>query len=429
MAGMMRCIRWVALGAGALGIFVTLACSGGERAAGEGPYANEVADAIPSIERITGLKYKQPPVLEERTKQQVRQFLEAQFKKSAGQDIESVQSAYRLFGLIPDTLDLRGFLLDLLTEQVAGYYDPGTKVLYVVKGAPSSMVTLTIQHELVHALQDQYVDLDSILNIRGDDDRQTAAQSVMEGQATLVSLEVAAGGRVNIAEALPGGWDRMRDLIRQQQNAMPLMAAAPLFIQESLLFPYLSGAEFIHQFEQREHGKEPYGDAMPTSTEQIMHPSAYFGTSRDEPTRITLPAPRGATDVYQNNLGEFATRVLIYRHVRDQNEAVRAAAGWDGDRYMLVKTPRGEGLAWFSVWDSPVDAAEFAEAMQDLIARQFANPTAQTDEAGVRRYEARGRVLTLWGGEVDGRSGVLYVDVPAGAPTTVIDPTKVTLAQ
>ena len=68
-------------------------------------------------------------------------------------------TAYRLLGLLPDTLDLRAFLLDLLTEQVAGYYDPKTKVLYVVDDASAEMRDITITHELMHALQDQHTDL------------------------------------------------------------------------------------------------------------------------------------------------------------------------------------------------------------------------------------------------------------------------------
>ena len=49
-------------------------------------------------------------------------------------------------------MQLRPFLLDLLAEQIVGYYDPGTKVLYVVKGADPMMASVTVSHELVHAL-------------------------------------------------------------------------------------------------------------------------------------------------------------------------------------------------------------------------------------------------------------------------------------
>lgn len=422
-------LSWLARGVAVAALALAAACGGGEANAGQGPYAKDVADAIPGIEKVTGLTFKHPPVLQEKTKDQVHQYLESEFQKQAGQDVDKQQVAYKLFGLIPDTMNLRSYMLALLTEQVAGYYDPTTKVLYVVKGASHDMVTFTIQHELVHALQDQYMNLDSILNIRGDDDRQEAAQAVLEGQATLVPLELATGGRGNLAEILPGGWDRLRETIREQRNSMPLMAAAPLFIQESLLFPYLSGAEFMHQFQMRDKGKQPFGSAMPTSTEQVMHPAAYFGTSRDVPTHVTLPAPHGATDVYQNDLGEFSTRVFIYQHVQDQNEAVRAAQGWDGDRYMVLKTPKGDGLVWVTVWDSPVDAAEFQSAMEDVISMQFGSPTPHTNAKQVRSYAARTRTLTLWGGQVDGRPAVVYTDVPAGSPTDVMDVGKVRFTQ
>ena len=78
----------------------------------------------------------------------------------------------------------RAFMLELLSEQVVGYYDPAKKVLYVVDGAPEEMVNVTIAHELVHALQDQYINLDSLEKLTYDSDRQTAMQTVIEGQAT-----------------------------------------------------------------------------------------------------------------------------------------------------------------------------------------------------------------------------------------------------
>ncbi|HEX5436527.1 MAG TPA: hypothetical protein VFW98_05190 [Gemmatimonadaceae bacterium] len=413
--------RWMARGVMLAALGAMVACGSDNASGSQGPYAKQVAEAIPTIERITGLRFKKPPVVQERTKDQVHQYLQTEFKKQGGQELDQQAIAYKMFGLIPDSMHLRSFMLALLTEQVAGYYDPDTQVLYIVKGAPRTMVTFTIQHELVHALQDQYMDLDSILNIHGDDDRQIAAQSVMEGQATLVPIEAAAGGSVDITKQLPGVWDRIRQMIRQQNSAMPLMAGAPLFIQESALFPYLSGAEFIHQFNQRNPGKQPYGKALPASTEQVMHPAAYFGATRDAPTYVTLPAPRTGSSLYQNDLGEFSIRVLIYQQVQDQSEATRAAAGWDGDRYMVVKTPKGDGVAWLSIWDTQVDAAQFQSAMETVITHLFGGPTARTTADGSRHYQARGRSVLLWGGTVQHRPAVLYVDMPAGEPTDMID--------
>ena len=116
--------------------------------------------------------------------------------------------------MIPDTMHLADFYVKVLTEQIMGYYDPKTKVLYVVKDAPEEYAGITIMHELVHALQDQYINLDSLEHIAGDDDRAAAAQAVVEGQATYEQIYLMAGGSGNLAAQLPGGWESMRSTIR-----------------------------------------------------------------------------------------------------------------------------------------------------------------------------------------------------------------------
>ncbi|MFN2397546.1 MAG: hypothetical protein ABR543_02715 [Gemmatimonadaceae bacterium] len=392
-----------------------------------GSYARQVAEATPKIEKATGLKFKRPPVVEVRSRSEVRSFLERTFREQmTEQEAEGQQSAYRLLGVLPDTLDLEKFILDLLTEQVVGYYDPSTKVLYIVREAPAEQTNLIVAHELVHALQDQYTNLDSIFSIKDDNDRVTAARSVVEGQAMLASLP-ALGIDGDVAARLPGGWDRVRQMIRENQSSMPVFASAPLIIQETQLFPYLSGAEFVRRFGERRPGAVPYGTATPVSTEQVIHTNAYFGTARDEPSRVTLPEPRGATRVYDNNLGEFETRVVLFESLRDQNESVRAAAGWSGDRYMVVKTRHGEGLIWASVWDTQVDAAEFYGAMSDVIAKRFGSPAARERPDGGISFTSRGRALSLWAGSVADRPLVLYTDLPEGASAVSVDPRSITL--
>src|SRR4029078_11431023 len=111
----------------------------------EGPYGAEVAQAAPMIEKTVGLKFKTPPKVETRSKEQVRQFVTKQFTDSlAMHDIAGQEAAYTLFGMIPDTLKLQPFLTSLLEEQIVGFYDPKTKVLYVVDGSPTGMAGVTI---------------------------------------------------------------------------------------------------------------------------------------------------------------------------------------------------------------------------------------------------------------------------------------------
>jgi len=393
----------------------------------EGPYAAEVAEAVPMIEKAVGLKFKTPPKVETRSKEQVRDFVIKQFTDSlARHDIGGQEAAYKRFGMIPDTLKLQPFLTSLLEEQIVGYYDPHTKVLYVVDGAPKDMASMTINHELVHALQDQYISLDSVQKIRDDNDRLSAAQSVFEGQAVYEQISIMLGGS-NIAINLPGGWDRIREMIRENQASMPIFAAAPKVIQETLIFPYLSGAEFYRNYKERKSGSIIYKD-MPVSTEQIIHPAAFFGT-RDNPTRVTLGTLANATKVYENDLGEFETRLFLYQQLNDQNEAVRGASGWDGDRYAVVNTPQGQGIVWLTVWDSPVEGGEFFHLAGQAVEARYSTKAATGSTELVKKYSGGGRTIQVSTMEIQGRPVVIYADVPAGANPNIINPAQVTLSQ
>lgn len=391
-----------------------------------GPYGKQVAEAIPKIENAVGLKFKTPPKIETRSKEQVRAFIAQEFQNPEAQkDLAGVEASYKRFGMIPDTLQLQKFMLDLLEEQIVGYYDPKTKVLYVVDGSPREAVDITVTHELVHALQDQYISLDSIQTIRGQNDRTTAAQSIFEGQAVYEQIAASLGGG-NVAINLPGGWDRIRDMIRENQGAMPIFAAAPVIIQETLIFPYLSGAEFVRNFKDRRPGESVYDD-IPVSTEQVLHPVAFFAR-RDVPTAVDLGKLVGGTAVYENTLGEFETRLFIFQHLGDQNESVRAATGWDGDRYVLFNTAGGQGLAWLTVWDSAVEAGEFYDIANQALEKRF-NTKATASGTLSKSYSAPGRSVLLSTTEIAGRPVVIFVDVPKGAITNVLNPRQIMLKQ
>ena len=400
---------------------LTSACPSREKVTAQGPYAREVSEAIPKIEKVTGLKFKKQPVIERRTKDQVKAFLMKQFEDERSQsDLVAQQTLLRRLGLIPEDFDLRALMLDLYTEQIAGFYDPATKVLYVVDGAKPEEVGFLVEHELVHALQDQYTNLDSLLHLKGDDDRVLASQSVMEGQATLVPIQSMLGP----AAGLPGGWEKVRELIRDNQGSMPKFAAAPPVLQETLLFPYLSGAEFMRRFQDQGPGRTPFGAAMPLSSTQILHESAYFGSHPELPVSITLPVLHGATSTYQNDMGEFETRLFLFQHLKDQNASIQAAQGWAGDRYMILKTPHGDGLAWVTVWRSAVDAGEFRTAMQKVFTARYPKVQATEGPQGTHLI-ASGRSMLLTGGDVGGHAVIVYVDVPEGDKTDVLDLSKI----
>jgi hypothetical protein len=227
----------------------------------------------PEIEQATGLRFTAPPKVEVRTRAQVRAFVTGVLDEpGAGEELAGLAAAYRRLGAIPDSTDLRALLERLLGDQVAGYYDPRSKTLYVVQGVDSAAASTTLRHELVHALQDQHRNLDSLLRTRGQADRSTAAQAALEGQATWAQL----GGGTDLGSRVPGGWERVRQLIRDNANRAPELAEAPLVVREGLLFPYLSGAELARAAALAGH-PDSVIRRLPQSTEQVLHTERYLG--------------------------------------------------------------------------------------------------------------------------------------------------------
>jgi hypothetical protein len=211
-------------------------------------------------------------------------------------------------------------------------------------------------------------------------------------------------------------------MIRESMSSMPVMATAPMVIQESMLFPYLSGADFVQRFKEKKGKANPLTN-IPRSTEQILHTDAYFGTPPDEPSVITLPPVHGATKVYENDLGEFGTRLFIYQHVKDEQTAARAAMGWDGDRYVVVKNASGSGIIWASVWDSTVEAAEFSDAMIRATTKRT-GMAERSEAAGGATIRPKGRTVTIFPRIINGRAVVIYSDLPDGM-SGVIDPAAI----
>jgi hypothetical protein len=387
---------------------VLVACEDRPSVAYEGPYRHEVRRAMPKLERAMGLRFTAPPVLEERDRDEVRAFLERQFAEQVTpSELAGTEAAYKRLGMIPDSLDLRAFLLDLLTEQVAGYYDPDTRVLYVVKGGSPATTGVTISHELVHALQDMHFPLDSARALKGDNDRQVAMQAMLEGQAVVEQMRIRPAGGAT-------------------QPAMPKFDSAPTLLQETLLFPYIAGAEFLRQFKRARPGQVPYNPA-PASTEQILHPEKYLDALPDLPTRVTLGAPRGAVLVHEDNLGEFETRLFLIEHIKDVSAATAAAAGWDGDRYQLVQVGGGSGIVWLTVWDDAAEATEFRERMEQMVEQRFGALRGSGGAGSARTWTLSGRSLQLEQRELDGRAVVIWEDVPAGTRPGVLDRAAVQL--
>ncbi len=355
-----------------------------------------VQQRIPGIERATGLTFKEAPNVARRTREQVKDYILRKLDaETPPAELAAVEAAYKLFGLLPDTLELRAVLLSVLGEQIAGYYDPDSATLFVVADVDSFLLRTTLSHELVHALQDQYMPLDSLLYQKRQSDRLMAAKAILEGQATLAqTLAMMPEQR---REDLRSFWEQ-RVVLDQQYAQMREYAGAPLWLREWLVFPYLAGADFVLWFERQHPGQQPYGRALPRSTEQILHPDRY--AAADEPTALEFVGPAPDTLRYEDGLGEFEIRVLFQEALGDRfgERATALAAGWDGDRYQLLGADGAFALVWYTVWDDAAAADRFDRSLRRAWERR----------------ERPGRTARITRLTVDGQPGVRLVDAPAG---------------
>ncbi len=381
--------------AGASVVLLTLGCRERAQAVqGEAELKDMVHRMMPVVAQAAGLPFKREPLVLRRSRAQVREYVIHKFDEDLPPaELAGLQSALRLFNLIPDSLELRPTMIDLLTEQIAGYYDPDSNALYIPADIEPFQLRIVVSHELVHALQDQYVHLDSIITQRHANDRRSAAQAILEGQATVAQIPVLMPEQK--PDTFPLGWFwKQREAMAAQQAQMKEFARAPLWLREGLVFPYLGGADFIVWFRHKYFGRSVL-DSMPRSTEQILHPERY--AAHDEPTDVIF-AGEPDTVQWEDNLGEFETRLLFQQLLGNESEAATLATGWDGDRYQVLG-PKSDVLVWYSVWDDAAAAARFTGGLQRAWAKR--PPGGRT----ARRSEIT--QLTL-----DGRSVVRLVDAP-----------------
>ena len=312
------------------------------------------------------------------------------------EEIVADERALEAFGLAPEGIDLGTLVLDLLGEQVAGFYDPRTDEMFVVsdEAALDATAEFTYTHEVVHALQDQAFDLEQLQGGVEDgtnDDAALALTALIEGDATAASIEYLArhpllAARLAVAAVVDSA---------QIDNAPPIVA-------QTLVFPYIGGQAFVAAL-LNEGGWDAvdaaYGD-VPTSTEQILHPEKYLDEERDEPTAVSVPdlaaaLGEGWSRAEENNFGEYQTAVVLADQEPGEGigealpeAAAAAAAGWDGDRYAVWANGEQDVVAWVSVWDDAEEAEEFAEAVEGFgegLAEELGQELrVERDEATVR---------------------------------------------
>lgn len=285
-------------------------------------------------------------------------------------EMHATEVLLKAFGLAPDRFAYRQFLIKLLTEQVAGYYDPKAQRFYLADWIEIDGQKPVMAHELTHALQDQHFNLKRFEKWpKGDSDAELAAHALIEGDATLAMTHYLAKHRM-IALAF---------IRTSRETSSEQFTQAPRALQASLLFPYQEGSEWAAEVYSR-GGWEMVSAAfrkLPQSTEQILHPEKYF--SYESPVKLKLPNFRrvlgpGWKRIDSDVNGEWGYYLVLNEFLNSPSRAKEAAAGWGGDRFAIYEGPGRADvfLAQISTWDTAADAKEFFEAYYDRSQKRFA---------------------------------------------------------
>jgi hypothetical protein len=325
----------------------------------------------------------------------------AYLKKSMAEDkdvqrLRRTEFVLKKFGLLPKDFDLQTFLVSLLEEQVAGYYDAKTKTVNLLDWVVPELQRPVLAHELTHALQDQSFGLDKWLK-RGSEDLDTkknlrpadftededseARQAVVEGQAMVVLLDYMLAPMHRTVANSPEVVDTLSADMATGGADSVQYRNAPIFMKESLTFPYRYGLQFEAEL-LRAKGKEQAFAATfqnpPHTSREIMEPQTYISGEHLAP----LPLPdfkkifKGYDRFDIGAIGEFDVFVLAEQYASEK-EAGRISPNWRGGYYYSVR-PKGNssgtlGLVFVSRWASPKAAAQFAAIYARGIQQRYKN--------------------------------------------------------
>lgn len=352
---------------------------------GDAEIRGMAAQLLPILSRKAGLPLTSPVVVERRSRAALEGFLlERLDEELPSQRAGHIARAYHLLGLVPGDLDLRALLVDVYMEQVAGYYDPATATLYLLEDQPPEATRGILVHELVHAVQDQAQDLDALTHRDRGTDARSAAQAAIEGHATLVMLEAMAeqlqGQEVDLSK-IPDFSGALAPALENLTTAAPALARAPLVIRESLLFPYVEGASFVHALWVANGRAPPFGQLLPAATVDVLHPGDFLDREGWTPLRPQLASPPpGYEVIFAETLGAQDLRILFQEMGHpDSRGNVR---GWAGDSVVLLQSAStGDvGLVFLSLWRD--------EAARDAAVAGFQGGSEQFPLAhGVSTYD------------------------------------------
>ena len=350
----------------------------------------------------TGLAIKKQVKRRLTSRDEVVSYLTKHMKDEDVKKLQRSELVLKKFGLLPRDFDLEKLLVALLREQIAGYYDPKTKTVNLLDWVPMEEQEPVMAHELTHALQDQAIGLDKWMK-KGDkdlgeikkdptpedienDEMNDAREAVVEGQAETVMMqyELAPVGR-SIADS-PELVETMEAQMANGTDDSKVFKDAPIFLKESLTFPYSYGMKFVIKLMEKGGRERAFAAVLanpPHTTRQIMQPETYLSGEKIAPMRVP-EFKRDFKDYVKFDIGamgEFDVAVLIEQYA-GKKLSERLYPEWRGGYYYAARPKNNAaaplGLIYVSRWSSAEKASEFAE----IYARSLTQRYKKAEETG-----------------------------------------------
>ena len=361
-------------------------------------------EVLAEMSRILGLPLKETLKKSLRSRDEIRAYL----VREMNEDREPAkrradEKTLEAFGLIPRGFPLDSFMLDLLTDQVAGLYDPKAREFYIADWIPADEQRTVMAHELTHALDDQYFHIDSWAKAaRPNDDAELARDAVVEGSAVAAMLDYTLREQKMGVRDLPDVSALLEGSALGEMEKDPMMAKAPPFLRDELVFPYLAGMSFTQQVLKANTGWADFRKVFehpPLSSQQIIHPELYLAGVK--PAEVPLPdfagiVPGEWKNLEENHLGEFGLGEVLKQFLGKERGG-KSAAAWAGDRYAVFENEKTKQtlLVYRLRLDNATDAKTFFSDYSAALETKYKSKTGLVQRPGFLQFETAEGVVSL----------------------------------
>ncbi|MEN6605713.1 MAG: hypothetical protein ABFD60_00590 [Bryobacteraceae bacterium] len=382
----------------------------------------QIEQLLTELKEITGLEPLKKIDYAMIDKAHVKKFLDDRIREYIKpEEIRAEELTLKKFGFVPQDYDLAKATVELMTEQAAALYDFRKKKLFVIESAPDALQQIALVHELAHALADQHFNLEKYVDLANQsDDSATARMAVMEGQATWLMSEYLARRTGQSLSTSPAILRLMSGAAEMAQGQFPVFDAAPLYMRETLLFPYSKGMLFQHAVYEK-YGKKAFSEVFrnpPVSSQQILHPEKYFeGAKPTEPALQSVPSEKEFKELTEGYVGELDHAILL-RQYAGQDAADSISTHWKGGRYKLLehKKDRRAVLCYASEWDTAQIAKAYFAHYQTVLKKKWKCMVVTSDADGAVKGKGDDGyfVLRLNGTQVTSIEGLESPDEAVG---------------